>query len=76
MKKGRKFEIAFLIIALLTILEFTFVRGLFTWLIVVAATILVGSINVIFKLVRKEWIYAGLYTVCTIALCMGYFAII
>lgn len=75
MKKFR-WDILFIIVGVLTILEFTFIRGLFTWLMVVFLSIGVGSINIILQLKDKNFTQAALYTICTIALCMGYMAII
>lgn len=75
MKKIR-WDILFLIVGALTILEFTFVKGLFTWLMVVFATIAIGSVNIVMQLKDKNFPQATLYTICTIALCMGYMAII
>ena len=59
----------------LTALEFIFLRGMFTWLIVVTAVIVVGSLNVIINIKDKEWLQASLYILSTIALCMGYFTL-
>ncbi len=76
MKFKKPLEIAFLVVGLLTILEFIFLKGLFTWLIVVAASIIVGTLNVVLNLRQKEWTLAGLYAICTVALCMGYFELL
>ncbi len=76
MKLKKYSQIAFLIVGTLTILEFVFVRGLFTWLMVVFATIIAGGLNIIVCLRYKEWLSACLYLLCVIALCMGYFTIL
>lgn len=75
MKAANYFQIAFLVVGTLTALEFIFLRGMFTWLIVVAAVIVVGSLNVIINIKNKELLQASLYILSTIALCMGYFAL-
>ncbi len=76
MKLQKNLQIAFLIVGALVALEFIFVRGLFTWLIAVFAIIAVGGINVVVNAIKKEWLQSALFLLCTIALCMGYFAII
>ena len=73
MKAVRYFQITFLIVGMLTALEFIFIRGMFTWLIAVAAVIVVGSLNVVINIKHKEWLQASLYILSTVALCMGYF---
>lgn len=75
MKTAKYFQIAFLAVGALTALEFIFVRGMFTWLIAVAATALVGAINVILCAKHKDWLQACLYVLTVTALCMGYFAL-
>ena len=75
MKSTRYFQIAFLVVGVLTTLEFIFIRGMFSWLIAVTATIVVGGLNVIINIKHKEWLQAFLYVLSTIALCMGYFII-
>ncbi len=76
MKLLKNLQVAFLIVGALVALEFIFVRGLFTWLIAVFAIIAVGGANVIVNALKKEWLQSTLFLLCTIALCMGYFAII
>ena len=75
MRVAKYFQIAFLVVETLTALEFIFLRGMFTWLIVVTAVIVVGSLNVIINIKDKEWLQASLYILSTIALCMGYFTL-
>ncbi len=69
-------QIAFLIIGVLTALEFIFVKGLFTWLIAVGATAIVGLANVFMALKNKEWIQACFYLLLIVALCMGYMELV
>lgn len=75
MKLIKPFQIAFLVIGALTILEFIFVRGMFTWLIAVGAIIIVGILNIIINIKYKEWLQAVLYALSTVAFCMGYFVL-
>ena len=44
MSKTRIFEIAYLVVGALTVLEFLFVRGMFTWLIAMAAVVALGTL--------------------------------
>lgn len=76
MKLKKAAFIAFLIVGIITVLEFVFVRGMFTWLIVVIATAVVGIVNIVISLKDKEWLQALLFLLASIALCMGYFAIV
>lgn len=75
MKASKYFQIAFLIVGVLVALEFIFIRGMFTWLIAVAAIMLVGALNIIVSIKHKEWLQAALYILSTIAFCMGYFVL-
>lgn len=75
MKNIKYLQYAFLIVGVLAVFEFIFVRGMFTWLISVAAVIVVGSLNVIVGIKNKEWLQALHYILSIIALCMGYFVI-
>ena len=76
MKKKQLPEILFLIIGVLVVFEFAFIRGMFTWLIAVAAVVLVGGYNIIMKWRDKEWLYACLYLLTVVALCMGYLTLL
>lgn len=75
MNKAKCSQIAFLVVGTLTALEFIFIRGMFTWLIAVAAMVIVGGLNVIISVKHKEPLQAALYVLSTIALCMGYFTL-
>lgn len=66
---------AFLIVAVITILEFLFVSGMFTSLIVMFLSLVAGLVNVGFALKEKNYNEVGLYIVATIALCMGYWSL-
>lgn len=75
MKAGKVLPVVFLIVGCLTMLEFLLVRGMFTWLIAVAATGLAGLANLVLCVKEGRWMDAGLYLLCSVALCMGYFVI-
>lgn len=75
MKLKTGFQIAFLLVGVLTVLEFIYVRGLFTWTLAVGATLLLGAINVLLSAKDKEWIPALHFALTTAALCMGYFVL-
>ncbi|WP_240377951.1 hypothetical protein [Bacillus piscicola] len=75
MKSIKYLQVAFLFVGVLAVLEFTLIRGMFSWLIAVAAVIVVGSLNVIVNFKHKEWLHALLYILSTVALCMGYFVV-
>ncbi len=75
MKFQKFFQILFLCVASLTILEFIFIKGMFTWLLAVSATIVCAMLNILFSLFKKEWLMAYFYFLFAIALCMGYFAL-
>lgn len=76
MKLSNYIKILFLLVGTLTILEFIFIRGMFTWMISVVSVIIVGTLNVAISIKEKKWLQAYLYTLSSIALCMGYFVII
>ena len=66
------FQIAYLIVGVLTVLEFLFVRGMFTWLMAVAAVVFTGAGNALLAARDRDWMGMLLYLLCTAALCMGY----
>lgn len=72
----RFFQLGFLLIAVLTILEYLFVTGMFTSFIVMGLVWLAGLVNLIYALKDKDYTAAGLYLVCTIALNMGYWKLL
>ncbi len=68
-------RLAFLIVATLTVCEFIFIRGLFTWLIAMGTTIILGSINILLSLIEKDIYEAYLYFLCTLAISMAYLSL-
>ena len=75
MRAYKYLQIAFLIAGAFAVLEFIFIRGMFTWLIAVAAVAVIGVLNVIASVKNKELLLAALYSLSTIALCMGYISL-
>lgn len=66
------FSILFLVVGVITILEFLFIQGLFTSIMAMLAVLVAGIINVIVELMDKKILYALLYLLATIALCISY----
>lgn len=65
-------NIIFIIVSILTILEFCFICGTFTGPIMMILTLIAGAANLIYSALNKHTNEAVLYVICTIALCMGY----
>jgi hypothetical protein len=65
-------QIAYLAVGFLTVLEFIFIRGMFTWLPMVLAVAVLGAANVIVSCRNREWLPACHYILSAVALCMGY----
>lgn len=63
---------AFLVVGALTVLEFVFVRGMFTWLLMVLAVTALGAANIVLAVRDREWGSALHYLLTAVALCMGY----
>lgn len=68
-------KILLIIVGILTILEFVFVKGFFTWIIMVALVVIVGLMNVILRIKDKKILDALLTLILCISLCMGYFSL-
>lgn len=75
MKFSRIMDAIFLLVGVLTILEFIYVRGMFTWFIAVVATIIAGAIEIFYSLKEKQFMKAALVLLSVVALCMGYFVL-
>lgn len=76
MTKRRLLKILYLIVGALTVFEFIFVRGMFTWLIAVISISVIGLLNVLSSLKVKNYNEVSLYLLATLALVMGYFIIL
>lgn len=72
MNNRKGLQLAYLVVGSLTVLEFLFVRGMFTWLIAVSAITVLGIVNVFASIKDHDVMEAALYVLSTIALCMGY----
>lgn len=69
-------SIIFLVVGILTVLEFIFIRGMFTWLLMVSLVIICGTGNMVVRLMRHDYLSAALFALCSTALCMGYFVLL
>lgn len=69
----KKFHILFMIAAILTMIEYYFICGMFTSLIMIIVLTASGIVNIVFALKSKLINEATLYLLCTLALCLGYF---
>lgn len=74
-KTERIAAILFLIVGALTVMEYVFVRGMFTAPIMIALSILAGVINVAAAAVHRKWMNVLFFILLTVALNMGYFTI-
>lgn len=71
-KIRKLFSILFLIVGSIIVLEYMFVKGMFTAPLLIIMIGILGIINIIFEIVDKKYIYALNYLLMSIALCMGY----
>lgn len=69
-------KILFLLVAIATMYEYWFVKGMFTAPLMIGVSIFVGVINIIIELKNKDYLSACLFLVATAALNMGYFEIL
>lgn len=65
-------NILFLIIAVLTMLEYYFICGIFTGTIMLTASLLSGLANLFYSASHKRFNEAILYGISSAALCIGY----
>lgn len=68
-------QIAYLAVGALTVLEFLFLRGMFTWLVMVLAVTALGAVNIVLSVRDRAWVQALHYLLTSVALCMGYLAL-
>lgn len=66
------FPILFLVVGFLTVLEFIFIAGMFTWILMVISTSIIGLINIFIEVKNRQYLQAILYLLATTALVMGY----
>lgn len=73
MKKiGLVIDIIFIVVALLSLCELAFVRGMFTWIIAFAATTVCGLIDAGTLIARKEYHKACLVSLAALGILIGY----
>ena len=66
------FPILFLVVGFLTVLEFIFITGMFTWIIMVISICIIGLINISIEIKNRQYLQAILYLLAITALVMGY----
>jgi hypothetical protein len=69
---GKVFKILFIIVSILTVLEYMFVTGMFTSVLCLMLVDIVGVVNVIVSLKEKKFNEAFLYLIASIGISMGY----
>ena len=69
---GKVFKILFIIVSILTVLEYMFVTGMFTSVLCLMLVDIVGVVNVIVSLKEKIFNEAFLYLIASIGISMGY----
>ena len=69
---GKVFKILFIIVSILTVLEYMFVTGMFTSVLCLMLVDIVGVVNVIVSLKEKIFNEAFLYLIASISISMGY----
>lgn len=75
-KVSKLFKTIYLILAIITILEYLFVSGMFTSIIVLVLIDAAGVINLCFSLKEKNYFEAALFVVATAGLSMGYWKVL
>lgn len=75
-KASKVIDVLFLVVAILSLCEFIFIRGMFTWLISVFAVLLLGFLEIIFCIKNKVYYKASLVALVVVAICSGYLVII
>ncbi len=68
-------NVTFIIIAILAILEYYFIAGLFTGPIMIGAICIAGVVKIFYSFAHREWNETILSALVTIAICIGYFKI-
>lgn len=76
MKKEKIMDGIFIIIGIIGFLEFSFVRGLFTGLIVMAICGITGIVSVIYSIVKKDYHSTILYALLFATIFFGYWNIL
>ena len=74
-KTERIAAVIFLIIGILTVLEYLFIQGMFTAPIMIFLSVVVGVGNIVIAFANRKYMNVLFYALLTIALNMGYFMI-
>ena len=76
MKKASKIiDIIFVIISILCLCEFIFIKGMFSWLISFCTIILFGAVQIIFSIINKSYYKAIITLLLVVSICSGYLAL-
>lgn len=71
-KAGLIVDIIFIVVAVLTLAELAFVRGMFTGIFSLIAITVIGAVDAIMLLIRKEYHKSVLTSLLSIAIITGY----
>ncbi len=69
------FSILYIAVGAVTILEYLYVKGMFTGPLMMGLVAMVGLTNIVLEIASKKYIYALNYLISSIGLCMGYIAL-
>lgn len=64
--------VLFLFVGGISVLEFLFIQGMFTSLMVMLAVAVFGLSNITFSLIQRQYIQGLHYALTSVALCMPY----
>lgn len=75
MKKVSKvIDVLFIIVTLISLYEYNFIRGMFSWILSFGLIVLFGIIQIIFSLLNKSYYKALLVLLLVVSICSGYIA--
>ena len=75
MKKVSKIiDVLFIIVTLLSLYEYNFMLGMFSWILSFGLIVLFGIIQIIFSLLNKSYYKALLVLLLVVSICSGYIA--
>ena len=69
------FQLLFIPVAILTLLEYCYIAGLFTGVFMLILVCITGLVNIILSLTEHHWNEAWLYFFSTLVLCVGYLSL-
>lgn len=64
--------VIFLVIGVLTILEYIFIKGMFTAPLMILLSAVIGIVNIVVAIIKKKPFNVLFYILLTVALNMGY----